>query len=385
MALALTATLGCVDRRIGLVDCEDGYLQAGEVCLGDAGDLRRADFQPLAMQVADFDGDEHLDVLMLGVVEWSVTSVLMPGDGTGRLGDGRDSNVHGCSAYPIPGDLDGDAAADLLVAECGPSMLIFSGGTEGFGPGRSVATGAVPRTSSIFDVDRDGRNDIVVLGADDAGVVTMNVARADGQGGFAPPASSAVSELLPGFDPWSFGVEDIDEDGLVDALLVDTSESGGGFALARGKGDGTFGPPEPIPADVSPAGAWLRDFDGDDHLDLLVRDHAAPELVLLQGDGRGGFVPGARTERDEATPLASAAIGDLDGDGRDDLVFGYPGDTILEVRLGEKDGSFGEPSELEAGGEPQQIALGDLDEDGALDLVVGTFADGGIRVILARP
>lgn len=384
-ALLLWGAAGCADRAIGLSVCEDGELDPGEVCLDDPGDVRRADFEPLAMQVADFDGDAHLDVLMLGVEEWTVRSILLPGDGTGELGTGRDSNLFGCSAYPIPGDIDGDEAADLLVSECGPSMLVFSGGADGFVDARSVATGGVARTSSIVDVDQDGRSDIVVLATDDAGLATMNVALRETDGRFAAPAISAVSAVLPGFDPYGFGLGDLDEDGTLDALLVDTSEAGGSAAVARGRGDGRFEAAEAVASDVALASAWLRDFDDDGHLDVLARDRATSDLVLLAGDGVGGFSPSARTTRDDPDPLASATLADLDGDGSDDLLFGLQGDSVVEVWLGGGDGTFEKPQQIDVGDEARQIAIGDFDEDGAPDLVVGTFAAGGIRVILARP
>lgn len=384
------ATLGillptaCVDRAIHATACRDGFLERGEVCFAEATVPLRAGFHPLAMRMGDFDGDSHLDALVLGVTsEGSVTGQLAPGDGRGHLGPAVDIGVFGCSAHPVPGDVDGDAATDLLVDECGPSVLIFAGGSDGFGPPRSVPTGADTRTSAILDVDGDDDGDVMLLGSDSGGLPTLVVALGDGRGAFAAPDASPMPAVLPGFDPAGFGVGDLDEDGHIDALLVDARPTGG-FAWARGRGDGTFEPPLPVLESLAPGGAWVRDFDGDDHLDVLVRSAAAPELVLARGDGRGGFTPDARTEVPEPPPIA-AALGDIDLDGDDDLLFVYAERDIVEVWLGARGGTFEGPSEIEADGAPEQLALGDLDEDGALDLVVGTFADGGIRVILARP
>jgi len=89
--------------------------------------------------------------------------------------------------------------------------------------------------------------------------------------------------------------------------------------------------------------------------------------------------------------------GDLNGDGKPDLVVanaemsGLPAgvDTMgnIGVFLNQGDGTFGPQLTLAAGQFPTSLALGDLNGDGRLDIVAGTYsptldADLGSLVVL---
>jgi hypothetical protein len=384
LALLALLTVGCVDRAIDFTACRDGYLERGEICFADATLPLRPDFDPLALRVADFDGSGHFDVLVLGVDSDSVVVAdLLRGDGEGGFAEAVDAGITGCSAYPAPGDIDGDGVSDLLVDDCGPSVSLFYGSPEGFDGPVTVETGAATRTSGLLDIDGDATTDVVILGSDDALAATLNVARGRGARTFDPPLSSPMLSPGTSFEPGGFGIGDFDEDGRLDALLVDPTAAGG-FAIAFGEGAGRFAAPTPTMADVPPGGAWVRDVDDDGHLDVLVHSPSPSALVFARGNGTGAFEVAAMTELPSA-PRLTAALGDIDDDGDLDVLFVYPEQSTVETWLGRPDGSFEGPSSIDVGGAPLQIELVDLDEDGARDLVVGTFEDGGIRIVLARP
>ncbi|MBC8070445.1 MAG: hypothetical protein IAG13_19085, partial [Deltaproteobacteria bacterium] len=165
-ALVCSALLGCAERLIHDVDCGDGVVALGEACFGDARESIAVAFTPVATRVADFDGDDDDDVLVLGVdVAAGVTSAIARNDGEGVLAPAIDAGMYGCSAHPALGDADGDAAIDLLVATCDSAMLVFPATTTGrFATPAAVEVGALPRTSAIVDVDGDAIADVVALG-----------------------------------------------------------------------------------------------------------------------------------------------------------------------------------------------------------------------------
>jgi hypothetical protein len=73
----------------------------------------------------------------------------------------------------------------------------------------------------------------------------------------------------------------------------------------------------------------------------------------------------------------SLAFGDLDGDGRVDMVVADATNETLSVLLGTGGGAFGPPTYLGAGRAPQAVALGDVDGDLDLDIVVCDYGISG--------
>ncbi|MBL9107563.1 MAG: VCBS repeat-containing protein [Myxococcales bacterium] len=139
------------------------------------------------------------------------------------------------------------------------------------------------------------------------------------------------------------------------------------------------------PADVEqPYALRVGRFDADEHPDILVvgltddRIHAD----LLRGDGDGGFEDPRRVTVDgcSAYPIA----GDLDADGRDDLVFGTCTQG-LAVYFSAEDGSFGPAVVLPVLLDLRQIAVVDVDGDGRRDiLALGVDGSGAPALSFAQ-
>ncbi len=159
-------------------------------------------------------------------------------------------------------------------------------------------------------------------------------------------------------------------------------------SVLLGNGDGTFEDSVEYGADQNAYLVAIGLLDGDSHVDLAVANVGTSNVSVLLGNGDGTFEPSV--EYEVGMRPSSVAIGDLDGDGSNDLavVNAYP-DTVdmsywVSVLLGNGDGSFQARVGYEVGWVPYSVAIGQLDGDGNEDLVVANCLSSDISVLLGN-
>lgn len=90
---------------------------------------------------------------------------------------------------------------------------------------------------------------------------------------------------------------------------------------------------------------------------------------------------GTQTSYATGTSPQSVAIGDVNGDGRPDLVSANRGSNTVSVLLGNGDGTFQAQTAYAAGNAPNAVAIGDVNGDGRLDIVEGGLNGGTVVLI----
>jgi FG-GAP-like repeat len=145
---------------------------------------------------------------------------------------------------------------------------------------------------------------------------------------------------------------------------------------------GEFSQPGTSPETAGHTGSGIDSghFNADAHADLAIANSGSSSVTVLLGDGTGNFVPALGSP--EAVPGAGdVAVGDLDGDGDEDLAVAG---TNVSILLNDGTGDFAAPLDEMLGNPQSQIAIADMDADmdGNLDIVAGRFFQGQVTVLI---
>ncbi|MBK1818069.1 tandem-95 repeat protein [Luteolibacter yonseiensis] len=215
------------------------------------------------------------------------------------------------------------------------------------------------------DVNGDGSVDLVIGGANGAGVWLNNGAGVFTQAGHAL-GSGAVSQVLVG----SLGITR--SSGSRNRLDVVLRKAGGDVEIWRNDGDGAFGKTSTL-AGLSATSLGLADLNGDGTLDLFIATAGADQVWFNNGDGT--FTDS--TQRLGSGAGLSVAFGDYDSNSRLD-VFTANGDGPMEIWNNDGTGRYS-TGPTPTGGETNRVITADFDKDGRLD-VIGVRNNGAIRI-----
>ncbi len=211
----------------------------------------------------------------------------------------------------------------------------------------------------------------------------------------------AVTYGSGGYYAKAVAVADVNNDGKPDVVVANCAPSGSSNCYQRhgvvgvllGNGDGTF-----QPAKTHSSGGYVvtsvavGDVNGDGRPDLVVASWCADStcakgtftLSVLLGNGDGTFHSGA-TYSSGGTHTESVAVADVNGDGKLDIVATNGDSGTVAVLLGNGDGTFQPVVTYDSGGStPFSVAVADVNGDGKPDLVVTNSFSDTVGVLLGN-
>ncbi|MCC7542591.1 MAG: VCBS repeat-containing protein [Deltaproteobacteria bacterium] len=333
----------------------------------------------------DLDGDGYADVVV-GAPEMAAAYVFH--GGCGGPSAPYDERLSGSGYYfgfrlDAAGDVDGDGVLDLLAGGRGATR-VFAGQPCGMTELLAAIEGPTPDQSAelagIGDVDGDGYDDFVtatspISGGDVEYVCDVRVYYGGASAVGARSLTLSVEDSDPWcYDPWAVAAADADltMDGLPDIVVArpdlgvvevyegSTAATGLPFRLIEGEPGAELG-----------LATNAGDLDCDGAFDLAISqlDPRRVRIVRAAGDPWAIDLPETVLRRHNGL----AALGDVDGDGCDDLAITTR--EAVVVAFGGHDGPT-----LVAVAPPEERYLlyftvggpGDVDGDGYPDLAVGS-------------
>ncbi len=280
---------------------------------------------PYYIASGDFNGDGKPD-LAFSNLSSSKISVLLNNSTTGNIAFAtRQEFTAGAGVVGIAvGDISGDGKPDIVFSNYNANNFsvirnISIPGTLAFAAKTDIPCGTAPMDIAVRELDGDGKPDVLVVGQA-AGLVSVFRNTSIGNGvGFA-----AKHDYFMGSGTRGLVVDDLDGDGKADMVTANQTNNSisvrknlctPGFILFTSRYDSTMGTPT-----VQPQQLALGDIDGDGKADLVVTATNQPATVIYRNNSSGGFITwGPRIRQDALSGNSYIALGDLDGDGRPDL------------------------------------------------------------------
>lgn len=333
-----------------------------------------------AVLVRDLDGDGAPEIITSGnqVDELNAFS-LFANRGDGTFASQRLIASGFGEKLQAIGDLNGDGLPEIVASNFWSNGIAVyrNRGALAFDEGTPYGTATHGGPTLIVDYDHDGTPDVVSVSFGSGNPVRAHFFRGLGDGrlgakttfetqlpnGDDPSVRTAADGALeilvgvhsghlailryaggslslkaldagPGVDLTST-FADVNGDGIADIIDTDDSEllvsdpAHEPIYITLADSNGSFLERKQLaqPRKIAfPVGLLTGDFDGDGHLDLLVRDFPATNFYYYKGDGAGGFAEGVPV--DAGGSVRAFAVGDVNRDGRSDVVTANSDHTV---------------------------------------------------------
>ncbi|MFO0940533.1 MAG: FG-GAP-like repeat-containing protein [Pirellulales bacterium] len=363
-----------------------------------------------SIEVVDFNNDGHLDILSSGDGGGPNNRIsLRLGRGDGTFSDRQVYDVSGTDGTTGVADFDSDGALDVAFLGSNPlgNVAILNGKRRGLvdaaivpsNNGQRLDLLALNHTNShltIFNKDSSGnlvrKSDLFV----GAGPVALAEADLNGDNVreivTANRSAHSISVLTTTQQGWArsdfdaspglvdIELKDVTRDSVPDAILLDDFLNV--LVVMAGDGQGGFNAPEYFALGDRPIAMAVGNITQTNRVDAAILLATQPRVLLMSQNSQGGFEPTVTV--DLPAVGSSIAVGDFNLDGLGDLAVTLSESNQVLVLFGMGGGRFTRPQAIEVGQQPKGIRVADVNGDSRPDILVSNFGDDTISVIVNR-
>jgi hypothetical protein len=346
---------------------------------------------------------QPITVLVNGLMAYSSSSFLVTFDGGGvidatsfaaKIGLTDDEYTYGVAL----GDIDNDGKLDLIAtSEQSSSIVVYrnisvSGEitASSFDSRVEFVTENAPRALALGDIDGDGKLDIaagfnnfiyIFRNTSTPGQIDVNsfAAKVD-----VPTSTAAYSVAIHDLD--ADGKSDLIVGGSMGILIFKNIGSAGAISLST-----TFDTELEFTIPSVANGLAIGDLNDDGKPDLVVSNQGTDNISILKNVSTAGVL--SSSSFDPKVDLVvgdfpwGVAIGDLDGDSKPDIAVANRSSNLVSVLRNVVTGgditasSFETKVDFTTGTGPTMVVMSDMDGDAKLDLVVANISSTNVSIL----